>query len=127
MSRLNLDEVVPVSNNATKGYQDTPIKSLEFLFKSGSIQKQVLRSSPDTFRPWLKYVNQILDGLWLSSLTKINPYRVPKKETWSEWDKVCLDPGSPYISDLIEDCKNNKIFHVYLDPEKGNLPTNSRN
>jgi hypothetical protein len=125
MSRLNLNEVVPV-NAATKGYQDSPIKSLEFLFKSGSIQKQVLRSSPDTFRPWLKYVNQILDGLWLSSLTKINPYRVPKKETWSEWDRTCLDSENHYIPDLMEDCKNNRIFHVYLDPEKGNLPISKK-
>ena len=94
---------------------DSPIKSLEFLFKSGTIQKHVLKSSPDTFLPWLKYVHQILNGLWLSPLTKANPYKIPKKETWPAWDKSCVDNNRIYMPDLVDDCRNNKIFHQYLD------------
>ena len=96
-------------------HQESPIKSMEFLFKSGVVQKHILRSSPETFRPWLKYINQVLEGLWLSPLTKINPYKMPKQDTWSTWDLKCLDSSRSYMSGLTDDCQNNKIFHEYKD------------
>ena len=68
----------PINNRRN----ESPTKSLEFLFKSGGIQKSILTSSNVSFRPWLKYIIQIFEGLWLSSITKINPYKMPKKETW---------------------------------------------
>ena len=67
MSGLNPDDFIPSgrrslfsgpeSKRNVGSQPETPTKSLEFLFKSGGIQKQILRSSPDSFRPWLKYIN----------------------------------------------------------------------
>ena len=93
------------------------MRSLEFLFKSGGFQKSQLTSSPATFRSWLKYVNQLLDGLWLSPLTKINPYQMPKKEFWRTWDENCLHRNRSCIPGLKQDCEDSKIFYEYLDED----------
>ena len=44
---------------------------------------------------------------------------MPKKETWLEWDKSCLDESRNYMSGLIKDCQENRIFNEYID-EHGN-------
>ena len=76
----------------------TPWKSLELHIKGRISQKSVLSSDINSFEPWKSYFTGILNSAWLTCLAKINIYKVPKRDKWSEWDDRCIKGKSPNVS-----------------------------
>ena len=94
-----------------------PLKTMELLAKTGLAQKAILRTEPQTFGPWLNYINSVLNGAWLNCMTKMNIYRVPPVEDYQQWDQRSRNSGQMYMKGFNDDCTRNIPIVSWLDQD----------